>query len=131
MIPPLSTVFHLLSARAVTAAGVLAEDIDIAPNQQPSLKPGLDPQQVSPGALGFIITFILAAAVILLFADMTRRQRRLKYRYDYALQREQQRRAEEGEQPGSEKAGDVEEDASAPGQAERQGQSRRGSGPQT
>lgn len=44
--------------------------------------PSADPSEVysSPGAIGFIFTFALAAATILLIFDMVRRQRRVRYR---------------------------------------------------
>lgn len=48
----------------------------------------------SPGFLGFVLTFILGVAIILLMLDMTRRARRLRYRNEYALAREAQERAE-------------------------------------
>ena len=105
----------LYASGVVLASGlVVAEDLDIAPLEQPSLKPGLDPNQVSPGAFGFIVTFILAIAVILLFADMARRQRRLKYRFDYAMQRErEQAEAEEGTGGAAESADTAADEAAA------------------
>lgn len=105
----------LYASGVVLAFGlVVAEDLDIAPLEQPSLKPGLDPNQVSPGAFGFIVTFILAIAVILLFADMARRQRRLKYRFDYAMQRErEQAEAEEGAEGAAESAETAADEAAA------------------
>lgn len=57
------------------------------------LRPGLEAEQVSPGLLGFLVTFLMVAAVILLILDLVRRQRRLRYRADYARRRE----AEEAE----------------------------------
>ena len=44
--------------------------------------PSADPAEVysSPGTIGFIFTFALAAATILLIFDMVRRQRRVRYR---------------------------------------------------
>ena len=52
------------------------------------LDPGLtraaqfDPDTVTPGVLGFIVTFLVAAAVVLLVLDMTRRIRRTRYRVE-------------------------------------------------
>jgi hypothetical protein len=51
-----------------------------APSPEPTLRPGLDPNQVSPGPWGFFITFALAVVLILLVRDMTRRIRRVRYR---------------------------------------------------
>lgn len=48
----------------------------------------------SPGFLGFVLTFILGVAIILLMLDMTRRARRLRYRNEYALAREAQERGD-------------------------------------
>lgn len=53
------------------------------------LRPGLEAEQVSPGLLGFLITFVMVAVVVLLIVDMVRRQRRLRYRADYARAREE------------------------------------------
>ncbi|GAA2117926.1 hypothetical protein GCM10009824_17680 [Kocuria atrinae] len=61
-------------------------------NPAGDLKPGLEPSQVSPGLAGFIATFFLVAVVILLIIDFNRRNRRLRYRAQYA----EQRAAEEG-----------------------------------
>jgi len=47
---------------------------------EPTLRPGLDPDQVTPGPWGFFITFGLAVVVILLIWDMQRRIRRVRYR---------------------------------------------------
>ena len=46
--------------------------------------PELDPNTVTPGVLGFIVTFLVAAAVVLLAIDMTRRIRRTRYRGEIA-----------------------------------------------
>jgi hypothetical protein len=81
-----------MSAGMLNAAVLLA-----APGQEsPTLKPGLDPNQVAPGTIGFVVTFILVVAVVLLILDHTRRQRRMKNRFDYAMAREaEERRARE------------------------------------
>jgi hypothetical protein len=43
-------------------------------------KPDFDPNSVTPGWVGFAITFLIAAAVVLLVIDMIRRVRRTQYR---------------------------------------------------
>lgn len=64
----------------------------------PTLRQGLDADQVGPGTIGFVMTFLMAALVVLLVLDHTRRQRRLKNRFDYAMRREEEERAaREGE----------------------------------
>jgi len=62
----------------------------------PTLPPGFtgDPNLVSPGVIGFIVIFLIAAATVLLAIDMTRRIRRVRYR-DEA----QQKIAEESARP--------------------------------
>ena len=39
-----------------------------------------DPDLVTPGVIGFIATFVIMAAVVLLILDMVRRIRRVNYR---------------------------------------------------
>lgn len=48
----------------------------------PSPLPGFegDPNMVTPGVIGFVITFLVAAATVLLVIDMNRRVRRVRYR---------------------------------------------------
>nr|WP_240625235.1 hypothetical protein [Kocuria tytonicola] len=58
-----------------------------APSPENTLRPGLDPSQVSPGLIGLLMTFLLTAAVVLLVIDFNRRNRRLRYRAQYAEQR--------------------------------------------
>lgn len=52
---------------------------------------GLDPNSVSPGLIGFLATFSVVVATILLLVNMSRRLRRLRYREE----QEAARRAEE------------------------------------
>ncbi len=40
----------------------------------------VDPNSVTPGVVGFLITLFVAMAVLLLIADMSRRVRRVRYR---------------------------------------------------
>lgn len=44
------------------------------------LREGLDPDQVSPGLVGFIATLAVVLVTVLLILDMTRRVRRVRYR---------------------------------------------------
>ena len=41
---------------------------------------GLDPNTVTPGVAGFIVTFLFAVVVVLLVIDMVRRTRRVSHR---------------------------------------------------
>ena len=53
-----------------------------APSPSPLLPPGLtgNPDTITPGWIGFLITFLIAVVTVLLIIDMTRRIRRLRYR---------------------------------------------------
>ena len=72
------------------------------PSPTPSLGPGED--NVTPGYVGFLVTFVVAVAVVLLVIDMVRRIRRVRYRAEIAakLDAEQQSGTvvkREGDQP--------------------------------
>lgn len=64
------------------------------PGDDASLRPGLDPSEVTPGLLGFLATLFLVIAVIFLIRDMTRRIRRVRYREMAILEEEEARRNE-------------------------------------
>jgi hypothetical protein len=51
-----------------------------APEPSPSLRPGLDLDQVTPGLLGFLLTAFIVVLTALLIVDMVRRIRRVRYR---------------------------------------------------
>lgn len=63
--------FFLLNLAAATAP---------APGNDGGLRPGLDPNQVTPGTLGFLATLFLVVAIIFLIRDMVKRIRRVRYR---------------------------------------------------
>lgn len=44
----------------------------------------VDPNAVTPGVIGFVVTFIVMIAVLLLVLDMVRRVRRVRYREEIA-----------------------------------------------
>ena len=44
----------------------------------------VDPNSVTPGVIGFIMTFGVMIAVLLLVVDMVRRVRRVRYRQEIA-----------------------------------------------
>lgn len=50
----------------------------------------------SPGFLGFVVTLAVGIGIILLMLDMTRRARRMRYRNEYAMAREAEKRARQG-----------------------------------
>ncbi len=47
-----------------------------------------DPNQVTPGVIGFAVTFLIAIVTVLLVIDMTRRVRRIRYRAEVREQLE-------------------------------------------
>lgn len=55
----------------------------------------VDPILVTPGVVGFVVTFAVAMAALLLIIDMVRRVRRVRYREEIA-------RKLDAEQPRSE-----------------------------
>jgi hypothetical protein len=58
-------------------AGALAFATDPSPNPtENQLRPGLEEWQVSPGLIGFLVTFVLAVACVLLFLNMSKHLRR-------------------------------------------------------
>lgn len=58
-------------------AGALALAADPSPNPtEGQLRPGLQTWQVSPGLVGFLVTFALAVACVLLFLNMSKHLRR-------------------------------------------------------
>ena len=56
----------------------------------PSPTPSVDPANTfySPGTIGFIATFLVAAGAIVIIFDMVRRIRRVRYRSDVAAKLE-------------------------------------------
>lgn len=65
-------------SRLVT--GALAFATEPSPNPtEGQLRPGLETWQVSPGLIGFLVTFALAVACVLLFLNMSKHLRRAGY----------------------------------------------------
>jgi hypothetical protein len=61
-------------------AGALALATDPSPNPtENQLRPGLEEWQVSPGLIGFVVTFALAVACVLLFLNMSKHLRRASH----------------------------------------------------
>ena len=68
------------------------------PTPTPSLRPGLDQDQVTPGLLGFLLTAFIVVLTALLIVDMVRRIRRVRYR---AQVEEERAAAEQAGQAGA------------------------------
>lgn len=83
------------------------------PIDEGTLRPGLDPSQVTPGMIGFLMSLLLAVAVILLALDFNRRNRRLRYRAEYAERRAAEERVGGHAGTGGEPAAAAGEDTAA------------------
>ena len=55
---------------------------------------GIDPQLVSPGAVGFFATILVAGLTLLLLLDMVRRMRRVNMRADIQAKLDAEQAAE-------------------------------------
>jgi hypothetical protein len=73
--PPL-----LVSASAVPADGDAATGQPIPGVSEPTLKPGLDQAEVTPGIEGFLFTALMVAMAIVVIRLMVRSIRRVQYR---------------------------------------------------
>lgn len=82
-----------------------------------------DPNTVTPGVWGFVLTFVVMLVVLLLVLDMVRRIRRVNYRAEVREQLEQerldeelQRLADEGDGTGADGStpGDPADDTAGP-----------------
>lgn len=63
----------------------------------------IDPNIVTPGVWGFVLTFAVVVAVVVLIIDMSRRMRRLRYRAEAnaRLDAEEAAAREDDEPPAS------------------------------
>ncbi len=68
---------------------------DVTPTPTPI--PVIDEDMVTPGVIGFLVTFVIAIATVLLVIDMTRRIRRVRYRAEVQEQLEEERKSGEGD----------------------------------
>jgi hypothetical protein len=59
----------------------------------PTPDPNFDPNSVTPQWIGFLATFLVAVATVLLIVDMTRRIRRVRYRDEIRANLEAERAA--------------------------------------
>ena len=58
----------------------VVSSIVLAATPTPTPQPGFNQNSVTPGFVGFAITFLIAIAVVLLCLDLVRRVRRVRYR---------------------------------------------------
>ncbi|WP_104126128.1 hypothetical protein [Cryobacterium sp. Y57] len=66
----------------------------------PTPDPNFDPNTVTPGVIGFVVFFLIAAATVLLCLDVVRRIRRTTYRAEI----KERLQAEQAERDGDEGA---------------------------
>ena len=59
---------------------ILLANTDPAIPTQPGLRPGLTEDQITPGLLGFVMTFSIVVIMFFLIRDMVKRVRRVRYR---------------------------------------------------
>lgn len=78
-LPPERRDFPTMIADALLHASVW-----LAATPTPTPTGGPSDDQVTPGVVGFIVTFLLALVVVLLVLDMVRRIRRVRYRAEIA-----------------------------------------------
>lgn len=63
---------------------LLKAGVWLAATPTPSPTSGPSDDSVTPGVVGFTVTFLIAVAAVLLILDMTRRIRRVRYRAEIA-----------------------------------------------
>ena len=97
-------------AATVVSAGLVAAASDSGSN-------GFDTNTVTPGVAGFVAIFLVAAAIVLLLLDMTRRVRRVRYRGEIGelldAEAEAEAEAEATEQAASDRAKRADTDRAA------------------
>jgi len=77
------------------AARVIVWAADPTPTPYPAYTG--DQNLITPGVVGFAVTFFVAAATVLLLVDMSRRMRRVRYRSEVSEQLEAERIAAEAD----------------------------------
>lgn len=63
---------------------ILLANTDPTIPPQPGLRPGLTEDQITPGLLGFVVTFSIVVIMVFLIRDMVKRIRRVRYRAQVA-----------------------------------------------
>ncbi|MGN6428094.1 hypothetical protein [uncultured Leifsonia sp.] len=72
----------------------------LAATPSPTPTGGPNADDVTPGVVGFVVTFLLAVVVVLLVIDMVRRIRRVRYRAEIAEKLDAEQAAAAGRTDG-------------------------------
>lgn len=78
---------------------LLRASVRLAATPSPTPTGGPSDDQVTPGIIGFVVTFLIAVAAVLLILDMVRRVRRVRYRSEIAERLDAEQAAHDGEAP--------------------------------
>lgn len=73
----------------------------LLPGATPAPGDEIDPDIVTPGVMGFVMTFAVIVAVVILVVDMVRRMRRIRYRAEIAERLDAEESDEGLERPAS------------------------------
>ncbi|WP_182113292.1 MULTISPECIES: hypothetical protein [unclassified Actinotalea] len=97
-----------VDALAAPHPGTWVASVVATPSSEPELQEGVDPDSVTPGVLGFLVTLAAVVACIPLFLSMTRKIRGVQHRGRLETEAEEERAAGDGP------AGGPARDAEAP-----------------
>ncbi|MFF2053949.1 hypothetical protein ACFVU2_20250 [Leifsonia sp. NPDC058194] len=78
------------------ADALLRASVWLAATPTPTPSSGPSEDQVTPGVVGFVVTFLVAVAAVLLVIDMVRRIRRVRYRAEIAAKLDAEQAADGG-----------------------------------
>jgi hypothetical protein len=84
------------------ADALLRASVWLAATPTPTPSSGPSEDQVTPGVVGFVVTFLVAVAVVLLVIDMVRRIRRVRYRAEIAEKLDAEQAGQQDTAPGAE-----------------------------
>lgn len=79
---------------------LLRAGVWLAATPTPSPTSGPSDDAVTPGVVGFTVTFLIAVAAVLLILDMTRRIRRVRYRDEIAQKLDAENGAQQDDADG-------------------------------
>jgi hypothetical protein len=83
---------------------LLKAGVWLAATPTPSPTSGPSDDSVTPGVVGFTVTFLIAVAAVLLILDMTRRIRRVRYRAEIAEKLDAEKAEQQDDTDGDSRA---------------------------